>query len=144
MPRHWCGRLQRGPSHYCFGGWKPPPPPGTGHGSTTEKVPGSVPSVSRSHKTHLADGLREDLDDLLVWHGHDALPVDLDDAVSYPDAASLCNPTTHEAADLDGIRGGGSHNIAFGSRYVMRDLPTDILPTANDSDVESAGAGPSL
>lgn len=49
---------------------------------------------------HLADCLREDLDDLLVRCGHHALPVDLDDAVPHADAALLSDAPTHQAADL--------------------------------------------
>lgn len=49
---------------------------------------------------YLADGLREDLDDLLVRCGHHALPVDLDDAVPHTDAAFLCDAPAHQAADL--------------------------------------------
>lgn len=37
-----------------------------------------------------------------MGHRDDALPIDLDDAVSHADASPLGDPTAHKAADLDG------------------------------------------
>lgn len=49
---------------------------------------------------HLADRLREDLDDLLMGCCHHTLPIDLNDAVPHADATSLCDAPTHQTADL--------------------------------------------
>lgn len=53
------------------------------------------------HRLHvdLPHGVGEDVDDLLMWGGHHALPVDFNDAVSHADASSLCYSPSHEAAD---------------------------------------------
>lgn len=53
-------------------------------------------------RVYLPHGVGQDLDDLLVRRRHDALTVDLDDAVTDPDAASLCDAASHQAADLHG------------------------------------------
>lgn len=49
---------------------------------------------------YLPHGVGEDVDDLLMWGGHHALPVDFNDAVSHTDASSLCYSPSHEAANL--------------------------------------------
>ena len=51
-------------------------------------------------RSYLPHGIGEDVDDLLVWGGHHALPVDFNDPMSHADAASLGYPPSHEAADL--------------------------------------------
>lgn len=50
--------------------------------------------------SHLAHGVGQDLNDLLVRGRHHALAVDLDDAVTDSDAASLRDAASHQAADL--------------------------------------------
>lgn len=53
------------------------------------------------HRLHvdLADSTGEDVDDLLVGGGHDALSVDLNDPMSHTDAPTLSYSPSHEAAD---------------------------------------------
>lgn len=55
-------------------------------------------------RVYLPHGVGQDLDDLLVRRRHDALTVDLDDAVTDSDAASLGDAASHQAADLHGLR----------------------------------------
>lgn len=50
--------------------------------------------------THLPNSVGQDLNDLVLWCGHDALPVDLNDTVPNADASPLCYATSHETADL--------------------------------------------
>lgn len=57
-----------------------------------------------SSRVYLPHGVGQDLDDLLVRRRHDALTVDLDDAVTNSDAASLGNAASHQAADLHDLK----------------------------------------
>lgn len=50
--------------------------------------------------SHLANGICQDLDDLLVRCGDHTLPVDFNDAVSDTDAPPLRYTPSHQAADL--------------------------------------------
>lgn len=50
--------------------------------------------------SYLSHGVRQNLNDLLVRRRHDALAVDLDDAVTDADASSLSDASSHQAADL--------------------------------------------
>lgn len=49
---------------------------------------------------HLAYTGGQEVDNPLVRDGHHALPVDLDDPVAHPDAASLCYSSPQQTADL--------------------------------------------
>ena len=51
--------------------------------------------------TNLADTGGQEIDDPLVRDGHHALAVDLDDPVSDPHTAPLCDPSSQQAADLE-------------------------------------------
>lgn len=53
------------------------------------------------HRLHvdLPNSIGEDVDDLLVWRGYDALAIDFDDPMSHADASSLSYSPSHEAAD---------------------------------------------
>lgn len=64
-------------------------------------TPRTSPSPAGSYLSHR---IGEDVDDLLVGGGHHALPVDLNDPVPHADAAALCDPPSHEAADLLGSK----------------------------------------
>lgn len=70
---------------------------------------------------HLAHGLGEDLDDLLVGHGHHTLPVDLNDPVAHTNAAPLRDPAAHEAADLKR----GEENVLLLGRFYFSRKATD-------------------
>lgn len=48
----------------------------------------------------LSDGVGQNVDNLLMGRGHDALTVDLDDAVTHPDSAPFSDPATHKTANL--------------------------------------------
>lgn len=50
--------------------------------------------------THLSHGVGQGLHNLLVGRGHNALAVDLDNAMADPDAPSLGYSTPHQAAYL--------------------------------------------
>lgn len=52
------------------------------------------------NSSYLSHGVRQNLNDLLVRRRHDALAVDLDDAVTDADASSLGDASPHQAADL--------------------------------------------
>lgn len=52
------------------------------------------------NSSHLPDCVSQNVDDLLVRSGYHTLPIDFNDAVSDPDAPSLCDPSTHQTADL--------------------------------------------
>lgn len=54
-------------------------------------------SPTMSYLTH---GDRQSLNNLLVRHGNNTLPVYFDDSVPDSDAASLGNPASHQTADL--------------------------------------------
>lgn len=49
---------------------------------------------------YLSHGIGQDLNNLLVRSRHDALAVDLDDAVTDADATSLSDTASHQTADL--------------------------------------------
>ena len=53
---------------------------------------------------HLANRSREHVDNLLVRDCDNALPVDLDDSVSNPDASTFGDATAQQAADLRNSR----------------------------------------
>ena len=57
-------------------------------------------SCKRVISSHLSDSVGQDLDDLVVRRGDDALPVDFNDAMPDADASSLCDTATHQTADL--------------------------------------------
>lgn len=50
--------------------------------------------------SYLPNGIGQDLDDLVLWCGHDTLPVYLYDAVPNADASPLCYATSHQTTDL--------------------------------------------
>lgn len=50
--------------------------------------------------SYLSHGVGQDLNDLLVRRRHNALAVDLNDAVTDTDASSLSDAPPHQAADL--------------------------------------------
>lgn len=64
--------------------------------------------VSEMHhlqnSSYLSHGVRQNLNDLLVRRRHDALAVDLDDAVTDADASSLSDASPHQAADLNKLK----------------------------------------
>lgn len=50
--------------------------------------------------SYLPNSIGENVDDLLVGGGHDALSIDFNDPVPHTDASSLSYSPSHEAADL--------------------------------------------
>lgn len=65
-----------------------------GH-QTRPSAPPSAPDLS-----YLPNSIGENVDDLLVGGGHDALSIDFNDPVPHTDASSLSYSPSHEAADL--------------------------------------------
>lgn len=57
-------------------------------------------SVKTSSFAYLTHGDRQRLDDLLMRHGNDTLPVDLNDSVPDANTAALGYAAPHQAADL--------------------------------------------
>lgn len=54
--------------------------------------------------SYLSHSISQGLDDLVVRCGDHALPVDLYDAVTDSNASSLCDPSSHQTADLQQVR----------------------------------------
>lgn len=65
-------------------------------------APGAHTSTLLSPGPHsyLPDSIGEDVDNLLMWRGHDALAIDFNDPMSHADPSSLSYTPSHEAADL--------------------------------------------